>query len=167
MTDLPQPAVEHLYPFLVLAVVVVGLLAGILTAVVKGIRDLKSLMRSEIRASYADDDDGKPGIAAVMTRKIVQEAFSANLDHISRSIQDIERVQEELASNLKQHEEKEFERADRRDRDLKSDVSRAIDTALRYPKELANQCRLVRETVGQQGKQIDSHEHRLRVLEAK
>lgn len=167
MTDLPQPAVEHLYPFLVLAVAVVGLLAAILAAVVKGIRDLKALMRSEIRASYADDEEGRPGVAAVMTRKIVQEAFSANLEHITKALRDVELVQQDLAEDLKEHERREFERGDQRDRDLKQDVARTIEQALRYPKELANQYQLVRATVDQQGKQLDSHEHRLRVLEAK
>ena len=100
MTDLPQPAVEHLFPFLVLAIACVGLLGGILAAVVKGIRDLKALMRSEIRASYSDDEAGNPGVAAVMTRKIVQEAFASNLDHLAKAIRDVETVQADLASDL-------------------------------------------------------------------
>ena len=167
MSSLPPDAVAHLYPFLVLAGAAVALLGGILAAVMKGIRDLKALMRSEIRSSYSTDEEGKPGIAAVMTRKIVEEAFSSNLDHLAKAIRDVELVQQDLADDLKEHERREFERGDARDRDLKTEVARTIESALRYPKELATQYQLVRATVDQQGKQLDSHEHRLRVLEAK
>ena len=167
MSALPPDAAEHLLPFLYLAVACVGLLAAILGAVVKGVRDLKKLMRSEIRASYSLDEDGKPGLAAVMTRKIVEEAFSSNLDHITKALRDVELVQQDLAEDLKEHERREFERGDARDRDLKADVARTIEAALRYPKELANQYQLVRATQDEHGKRIDSHEHRLRVLEAK
>ena len=167
MSSLPPDAVEHLYPFLVLAVACVGLLAAILAAVVKGIRDLKALMRAEIRASYSLDENGKPGLAAVMTRQIVQDAFASNLEHVTKALRDVEVVQEALAEDLKEHERREFERGDQRDRDLKADVARTIETALRYPRELATQYQLVRATQDEHGKRIDSHEHRLRVLEAK
>lgn len=167
VADLPQPAVEHLFPFLVLAIAGVTLLGAILAAVVKGIRDLKALMRSEIRASYSDDEEGKPGVAAVMTRKIVQEAFSSNLEHITTALRDVQLVQEDLAQDLKEHERREFERGDQRDRDLKADVSRTIETALRYPRELAAQYQLVRATVDEHGKRLDDVVQRVRVLEAK
>lgn len=167
MSDLPPVAVEHLYPFLVLTVAAVAILAAILAAVVKGISDLKKLMRSEIRASYSEDEEGKPGVAMLMTRKIVEEAFSTNLDHVTKALRDVEKVQEDLAEDLKEHERREFERGDQRDRELKADVSRTIEAALRYPKELAHQYQLMRSTVDEHGKRIDSHEHRLRVLEAK
>jgi hypothetical protein len=167
VSDLPQPAVEHLYPFLVLAVAVVAILAAILGAVVKGIRDLKALMRSEIRASYSEDEEGKPGIAAVMTRRIVEQAFSSNLEHITKALRDVELVQQDLAEDLKEHERREFDRGDQRDRELKADVSRTIEAALRYPKELASQYQIVRATVDEHGKRLDDIGHRVRVLEAK
>jgi cysteinyl-tRNA synthetase len=167
VSDLPQPAVEHLYPFLILGSAAVAALIALVATINKGRLELRTMMRDQIREAYSFDDQGKPGIAAQVTMRIVSDAFSTNLDHLTRALGDVEAEQKELRAALTEHERKEFERGDQRDTSLKAEVARTISDALRFPKEVAHQYQLVRSHQEEQGKQLDSHEHRIRLLEAK
>jgi hypothetical protein len=167
VSDLSPAAVEHLYPFLLLGSAAVAALIALVATINKGRLELRTMMRDQIREAYSIDEQGKPGIAAQVTLQIVTDAFSSNLDHLSRAIGDVETEQKELRGALLEHERKEFERGDKRDQSLKAEVARTIAEALRYPREVAHQYQLVRTAQEEQGKQLDAHEHRIRLLEAK
>jgi hypothetical protein len=167
VSELPQPAIDHLYPFLLLGASAVAALIALVSAVNKARGELRTLMRDQIREAYSINEKGEPGIAAQVTLRIVTDAFSSNLDHLAKAIHDVEQVQEALAADLKEHERRELERGERRDEAIKTDVARTISEALRFPKEVAHQYQLVRVAQEEQGKRLDDIGHRVRVLEAK
>lgn len=161
MTELPQTAIEHLHPFMVLAGVFGSGLVGIAVLVWKGAHMMERVHNRSIARAFQDDpESGEPGVAAKATRRIVGEAFTPAVEEVMRAVQDLDR-------KLEAHVRDEDGRNERRARELREELSRSVDQAMKFPAAVLRKVEKIEAVQEEQGKRIDSVEHRTRVLEQK